>query len=91
LEGCSLAEVLRVNPVWWTSTVKAKAVTGIVLGLRYAHSLGLIHGHLTASNILFDSEHCIQIVDFDPIFLEARESESENEEATQLVGFSEKE
>jgi hypothetical protein len=24
LEGCSLAEVLSVRPVWWTSTVKAK-------------------------------------------------------------------
>jgi serine/threonine protein kinase len=53
LEGCSLLEVFSVNPKWWTSTVKAKAVAGIVLGLRFAHSLGLVHGHLTGNNILF--------------------------------------
>jgi serine/threonine protein kinase len=91
LEGCSLSEVLSVNPIWWTSTIKAKAVAGIVLGLRFAHSLGLVHGHLTRNNILFDSDHCIQIVNFNPIILEIGEMESENEEATQLVGFSGKE
>jgi serine/threonine protein kinase len=64
LEGCSLFEVVSVNPIWWTSTVKAKAIAGIVLGLRFAHSLGLLHGHLTSHNILFDSDHCIQIVDW---------------------------
>jgi serine/threonine protein kinase len=94
LEGCSLSEVVSVNPVWWTSTVKTKAIAGIVVGLRFAHSLGLVHGHLTGNNILFDSDHCIQIVDFHPIVLEDREMEkememqSESEEATQLVGFS---
>jgi serine/threonine protein kinase len=90
LDGCSLSEVVSVNPKWWTSTVKAKAVAGIVLGLRFAHSLGLVHGHLTMNNILFDSDHCIQIVDFNPIALEVGESEneSEREEGTQLVGFS---
>jgi hypothetical protein len=35
-EGCSLAEVLSANPVWWTSTVKAKmiAVLCLAFGLR---------------------------------------------------------
>jgi hypothetical protein len=33
LEGCSLLEVISVNPHWWTSTVKAKAIAGIVLAL----------------------------------------------------------
>jgi serine/threonine protein kinase len=88
LEGCSLAEVVSVNPIWWTSTVKAKAVAGIVLGLRFAHSLGLMHGHLTGNNILFDPNHCIQIVDFNPIVLAVGETESESEEGPQLVGFS---
>jgi serine/threonine protein kinase len=93
-EGCSLLEVISVNPTWWTSTVKAKAVSGIVLGLRFAHSLGLLHGHLTTSNILFDSDHCIQIVDFNSNLCEVvegeseGESENENEEGTQLGGFS---
>jgi hypothetical protein len=87
-EGCSLLEVVSVNPVWWASTVKAKTFAGIVLGLRFAHSLGLVHGHLTGSNILFDFNHCIQIVDFDAVFLKVREIEMENEEGAQLVGFS---
>jgi tRNA A-37 threonylcarbamoyl transferase component Bud32 len=79
LEGCSLFEVVSVNPIWWTSTVKAKAIAGIVLGLRFAHSLGLLHGHLTMNNILFDSDHCIQIVDFKSIGFEIGESESRRE------------
>jgi serine/threonine protein kinase len=86
LEGCSLFEVVSMNPVWWTSTVKAKAIAGIVLGLRFAHSLGLVHGHLTGNNILFNSDHCIEIVDFNPIFLENGGSTSE--EGTQLEDFS---
>jgi hypothetical protein len=96
LEGCSLAEVVSANPVWWTSTVKAKVVAGIVVGLRFAHSLGLVHGHLTGNNILFDSNHNIQIVDFNPIVLEFGEMETEGEDEvetksdaqTQLRGFS---
>jgi serine/threonine protein kinase len=68
-EGSLLSEVLSVNPVWWTSTVKAKVVAGIVLGLRFAHSLGSFHGCLSARNILFDSNHFIEIVDFKPILL----------------------
>jgi serine/threonine protein kinase len=89
-EGCSLAEVLSVDPAWWTSTVKAKVVAGIVLGIRFAHSHGLFHGHLTGNNILFDSDHCIQIVDFKPIGLEVVESgsESEAEEGRRVGGFS---
>jgi hypothetical protein len=59
LEGCSLFEVISVNPKWWTSTVKAKAIAGLVLGLRFVHSLGLIHGHLTSHNI-----RLIQIIAF---------------------------
>jgi serine/threonine protein kinase len=86
LEGYSLAEVLSVGPEWWTSTVKAKVVAGIVLGLRFAHSLGLLHCHLTTSNILFDSDHCIQIVDFKPMGLKVDESEVKEE--TKLGGFS---
>jgi hypothetical protein len=48
----------------------------------------LVHGSLTASNILFDSDHCVQIVDFQPIGLVVCESESEGEEVTILAGFS---
>jgi hypothetical protein len=76
-EEHSLAEVISVNPVWWTATVKAKAVAGIMLGLRFAHSFGLIHGHLNSNNIIFDSDHRIQIADFYPIGLEVEKSEKD--------------
>jgi serine/threonine protein kinase len=35
-----------------------------------AHGLGLLHGGLKASNILFDADRRIQIADFSPIRLE---------------------
>jgi serine/threonine protein kinase len=79
VESCSLAEVILVNPVWWTPTVKAKAVAGIALGLRFAHSLGIIHGNLNSSNILFNVDHRIQITNFGQIHLEVHESESATE------------
>jgi serine/threonine protein kinase len=75
VEGCSLAEVISINPVWWTATVKSQTVAGIVLALRFAHSLGLLHGCLGTSNILFDVDHRIQIGDFGPIRLTGHETE----------------
>jgi hypothetical protein len=83
-EGCSLAEVISLNPVWWTATVKAKVVAGIVLGLRFAHSHGLMHGHLSSSNIVFDVDHEIEIANFNRNRIEMRESE----DGTKLGGFS---
>jgi hypothetical protein len=59
-----LAEVIAVCPAWWTPTAKAKSVAGLVLGLRFVHSLGLIHGCLTTKRIFLDSNHCIQMTDF---------------------------
>jgi serine/threonine protein kinase len=56
--------------LWWTPIAKAKAIAGIALGLRFAHSLGLLHGGLKASNVLFDADQQIQIADFSPIRLE---------------------
>jgi serine/threonine protein kinase len=71
--------------------MKAKVVAGIVLGLRFVHSFGLIHGHLTSSNILFDWNDCIQIVDFESMLLKVVEMEDEedDEKETQFGGFSE--
>jgi serine/threonine protein kinase len=65
--------------------MKAKVVAGIVLGLRFAHSFGLVHGHLTSKNILFDSNDCIQVVGFESMMLEV--GEMEGEEETPLGGF----
>jgi serine/threonine protein kinase len=75
VEGISLAEVISTSPVWWTATAKAKAVAGIVLGIRFAHSLGLIHGHLNSRNIFFDSEDRIEITDFGVICEDVEENE----------------
>jgi serine/threonine protein kinase len=55
--------------------VKGKAVVGIALGLRFAHGLGLLHGAVKASNILFDADRRIQIADFSLIRLETGEVE----------------
>jgi serine/threonine protein kinase len=55
-EFVSLADVISTNPVWWTATAKAKTIVGLVLGLRFLHSLGLVHGHLNSSNIHFDGD-----------------------------------
>jgi hypothetical protein len=68
--------------------VKAKAVAGIALALRFAHSFGLVHGRLTTKNILFDSGHDIQIVDFNPVVPKVGESGSESDEGRQRSGFS---
>jgi hypothetical protein len=42
----------------------------MMLGLGFAHSLGLLHGHFTTHNNLFDCDPCVQIGDFQPILVE---------------------
>jgi hypothetical protein len=65
----SLADVISEGPVWWTPTAKAKAIVGVGLALRFAHGLGLLHGHLSSSSVIFDGEHRIQVADFSGIRL----------------------
>jgi hypothetical protein len=72
----SLAEVISGSPEWWTATAKAKAVVGIVLGLRFMHSHGLLHNSLNSSNIFFDVDHHIQIVYFGRFDQEIHEKEN---------------
>jgi serine/threonine protein kinase len=62
--GKSLSEVISRSPEWWTPTAKAKAIVGIVLGMRFAHNFGLLHGHLTGDNVVFDDDGLVQICDF---------------------------
>jgi tRNA A-37 threonylcarbamoyl transferase component Bud32 len=62
--GDSLSTVVLESPEWWTPTARAKAVVGVVLGLRFVHSLGLVHGHLTGNNVFFNEDGIIQICDF---------------------------
>jgi serine/threonine protein kinase len=60
----SLSKIVITSPEWWTPTAKAKAVVGLLLGLRFVHSFGLLHGHLTGDNVYFTEEGMIQISDF---------------------------
>jgi hypothetical protein len=53
--------------------VKAKAVTGIALALRFAYGLRLLHGAVQTRNVLFDVDRAIQIADFRAIRLESGE------------------
>jgi hypothetical protein len=46
----SLSKGILTSLEWWAPIAKAKAVVGLVLGLRFVHSLGLLHGHLTGNN-----------------------------------------
>jgi serine/threonine protein kinase len=81
--GNSLSEVISTSPKWWTPTAKVKAIVGIVLSMRFAHSFGLLHGHLTGDNVVFNDEGLIQICDF----CEKSLSEvGDNSEATAEVG-----
>jgi serine/threonine protein kinase len=62
--GGSLSEVISASPEWWTPTAKVKAIVGIVLSMRFAHSFGILHGHLTVDHVLFDNDGLIQLCDF---------------------------
>jgi serine/threonine protein kinase len=79
--GGSLGKLLSDAPPWCTLTAKAKAIAGIALGLRFAHSLGLLHRGLKASSILFDADRRIQIADFRPIRLRTGDAEPFSGEA----------
>jgi tRNA A-37 threonylcarbamoyl transferase component Bud32 len=60
----SLSQVVSTSPALWTPTAKTKAIVGLVLGLRFAHSVGFRHGHLTGNNRLFNEDGVIQITGF---------------------------
>jgi serine/threonine protein kinase len=70
----SLKDVVSARPLWWTPTAKAIAIAGIVLGMKFLHSFGLVHGCLKPSNVLFDESHRIQIADFGRCHFDPRES-----------------
>jgi serine/threonine protein kinase len=51
-------------PPWWTPTRRAITVVGLVLGMKFIHSMGLIHRDLKPSNILLDANYHVKICDF---------------------------
>jgi serine/threonine protein kinase len=84
--GGSLSEVISASPEWWTPTAKVKAIVGIVLSMRFAHSFGLLHGHLTEDSVVFDNDGLIQICDFDVTSLSVAGGNSEA--MAEVGGFS---
>jgi hypothetical protein len=60
----SLPTIISTSPLWWTATAKVKAIAGLVLGLRFAHSFGILHGHLTGNDIFLAEDGVIQITGF---------------------------
>jgi hypothetical protein len=84
--GSSLLQVVSSSPEWWTPTAKAKAVVGLVLGLRFAHSFGQVHGHLTENDIDLDENGMIEIKDF--CMNDLYEFESDKGGMVDLGGFS---
>jgi serine/threonine protein kinase len=86
LGGGSLSEVISASPEWWTPTAKVKALVGIVLSMRFAHSFGLLHGHLTFDNVLFDDNGVVHISDF--CLNSLPEVGSNSEAMEELGGFS---
>jgi serine/threonine protein kinase len=85
-DNSSLSKVISTSPGWWTPTTKTKAIVGIVLGLRYAHSLGLLHGNLTATNIFLDVNGLVEIRDF--CVRDFAELGSDTDARANLSGFS---
>jgi serine/threonine protein kinase len=67
--------------------MKSIVVVGIVLGMRFVHSFGLVCGNLKPKNVLFDESHRIQIVDIVPNRAESHSREDFNESARQANGM----
>ena len=52
------------RPVWWNSTTKTLVLVGMLLGLRYLHQHGHVHGMLYPSAILLDEQHLPRITNY---------------------------
>jgi serine/threonine protein kinase len=67
LGGGSLRTILEKGKNasrWFTGNRKAIIIAGIVLGMIYVHSKGLIHRDLKPANLFLDDEFRVQIGDF---------------------------
>jgi serine/threonine protein kinase len=53
------------HPPEWDATARSKAVLGIVAGMTFVHSLGILHGNLWLSRILLDGNFEVRIADLE--------------------------
>jgi hypothetical protein len=63
--GTSLREIITGSPKdWFNETEKAKVVCGIVLGMRFVHSRGIVHRDLRPETVIIDEDNCPRIGGF---------------------------
>jgi serine/threonine protein kinase len=68
-ENKSLKDVIdkvnhRISPTFWNPTDIGIIICGLVLGMRFVHSRGIIHCDLKPSNILLGGQGRVLIADF---------------------------
>jgi serine/threonine protein kinase len=70
---------------------------GHQLGMRCAHQFRIVHGSLKPSNVVFDEDHCVHIVDFcssrfqstrDEMYKGSRAEEIENGKRADVFAFA---
>jgi serine/threonine-protein kinase len=77
-----MEQVQRTPEEFWNPTGKAIIICGIVLGMRFVHSKGYIHGDLNPSNILIKTGGRALISDFGTSRLASADSKSATEAGT---------
>jgi serine/threonine protein kinase len=64
MAGGSLSDVLRERPPWLDRTAKTIILVGMVMGMAFMHSKGLVHRALRPASIVLDEGHRPRICDF---------------------------
>jgi serine/threonine protein kinase/tetratricopeptide (TPR) repeat protein len=62
LSGGSVADLIRTGPV--DQTIAIAIARQVCLGLQAAHNAGIVHRDISPSNIMFDADGVVRIVDF---------------------------
>jgi serine/threonine-protein kinase len=64
-------------PMFWTHQMFLSFIVGMVSGMQYIHSKGVIHGNLKPSNLLIGSDFRLRISDCRNMFIEDRGTASQ--------------
>jgi TPR repeat protein len=64
LPNGSLDSVFNTHPAEWNATTKSKAVFGIACALMHLHAERHYHRYLHPSNVMFDANWEVRVVDF---------------------------